>query len=183
MAAAPASPTTSTPRPAPPASGPTPSSQDHAHLYQRFTRKVDGRQIPYVVAGSGGFPATRPVGGLPNAPFTIGEYTVVKQPIIEFGYLTVSVDMTKKTSYLTIIFRGCGKELASKPPRRALIADRHRTSMDGVRQVSGSPGGERSLLVEVLNKRTCRGCAGQAARSAEVRAAIVTLRSGSRVES
>jgi hypothetical protein len=30
----------------------------HAHLYQRFTRRVDGREIPYVVSGSGGF-ATR----------------------------------------------------------------------------------------------------------------------------
>ena len=76
----------------------------HAHLYQRFTRKVDGREIPYVVSGSGGFAATKPVGGLPNAPVTIGEYTLVKQPIVEFGYLTVTVDMSKKTSYLTITF-------------------------------------------------------------------------------
>lgn len=30
----------------------------HAHLYQRYTRKVDGREIPYVVSGSGGFAAT-----------------------------------------------------------------------------------------------------------------------------
>ena len=76
----------------------------HAHLYQRFTRKVDGRQIPYVISGSGGFAATRPVGGLPKAPITVGEYTLVKQPIVEFGYLTITVDMTKKTSYLTITF-------------------------------------------------------------------------------
>ena len=76
----------------------------HAHLYQRFTRKVDGRQIPYIVAGSGGFAATRPLGSLPNAPVTVGEYTLVKQPTVEFGYLTVTIDMSKKTSYLTITF-------------------------------------------------------------------------------
>ncbi len=76
----------------------------HAHLYQRFTRKVDGREIPYVVAGSGGFAATPPVGGLPKAPLTVGEYTLVRAPIVEFGYLTVAVDMSKKTSYLTIAF-------------------------------------------------------------------------------
>ncbi|MDQ1459975.1 MAG: hypothetical protein QOI08_1459 [Actinomycetota bacterium] len=75
----------------------------HAHLYQRFTRNVDGRQIPYVVAGSGGFAATRPI-HLPTAPITVGEYTLVKQPIIEFGYLTITVDMSTKTSYLTITF-------------------------------------------------------------------------------
>ena len=76
----------------------------HAHLYQRYTRKVDGREIPYVVAGSGGFSATRPQGKLPKTPFTFGEYTLVKDPVIDFGYLTVTVDMSKKTSYLTITF-------------------------------------------------------------------------------
>jgi Calcineurin-like phosphoesterase len=76
----------------------------HAHLYQRFTRKVDGREIPYVVAGTGGFAATAPRGKLGKAPITVGEYTLVKDPILEFGYLTVTVDMTGKTSYLTITF-------------------------------------------------------------------------------
>jgi hypothetical protein len=76
----------------------------HAHLYQRFTRKVDGREIPYVVAGSGGFAATPPVGGLPKAPVTVGEYTLVEQPIVEFGYLTVTIDQTGKTHYLTLTF-------------------------------------------------------------------------------
>ena len=27
----------------------------HAHLYERYTRTVAGRQIPYVVAGNGGY--------------------------------------------------------------------------------------------------------------------------------
>ena len=76
----------------------------HAHLYQRFTRRVDGREIPYVVAGSGGFAATRPVGGLPQTPVTVGEYTLDKPPIVEFGYLTVTVDMTGRDHHLRIEF-------------------------------------------------------------------------------
>jgi hypothetical protein len=32
----------------------------HAHLYQRFTRATAGREIPYIVAGSGGYAATAP---------------------------------------------------------------------------------------------------------------------------
>lgn len=28
----------------------------HSHLYERFTRTVNGRQIPYIVAGMGGYP-------------------------------------------------------------------------------------------------------------------------------
>jgi calcineurin-like phosphoesterase family protein len=75
----------------------------HAHLYQRYTRKVDGREIPYVVAGSGGFSATPPRSTV-TAPFTFGEYTLVKDPVVDFGYLTVTVDMSKSTSYLTIEF-------------------------------------------------------------------------------
>lgn len=76
----------------------------HAHLYQRFTRKVDGREIPYVVVGSGGFSATRPRSELPKTPLTVGEYTLVKEPIVDFGYLTVTVDMTGRTSYLKATF-------------------------------------------------------------------------------
>jgi hypothetical protein len=76
----------------------------HAHLYQRFTRETDGRQIPYVVSGSGGFAATRPQGRLPKAPVTIGEYTLVNDPVIQFGFLTVSVDCTTSAPRLTIAF-------------------------------------------------------------------------------
>jgi hypothetical protein len=76
----------------------------HAHLYQRFTRKVDGREIPYVVSGSGGFSATQPVAGLPKAPLTVGEYTLVKNPIVEFGYLSVTVDLSGASGHLAITF-------------------------------------------------------------------------------
>ena len=76
----------------------------HAHLYQRFTRVVDGREIPYVVSGSGGFAATPPQGGLPSGPLTIGQYTLVGPPLVEFGYLTVAVDMSGNMGQLTISF-------------------------------------------------------------------------------
>jgi len=73
----------------------------HAHLYQRFTRVIQGKQTPYIVAGSGGYAATAPLGGLPNAPVKIGNYTLVVNPIVEFGYLTITTDA--KT--LTITFK------------------------------------------------------------------------------
>jgi hypothetical protein len=78
----------------------------HAHLYQRFTRVVQGKETPYVVAGSGGFSATSPFGGLPNAPVKVGDYTLVVNPIVEFGYLTVTTDA--KT--LTIAFKTATKQ-------------------------------------------------------------------------
>ena len=77
----------------------------HAHLYQRFTRATQGKEIPYVVAGSGGFSATPPQGGSPSVPLTIGEYTLEQPPVINFGYLTVTVDMSSSTSTLNIKFQ------------------------------------------------------------------------------
>lgn len=80
----------------------------HAHLYQRFTRRVNGRQIPYVVSGSGGFAATPPRPGVPPAPVTVGDVTLVKDPVVAFGYLTVTTDA--KT--LTIKFRSSNPTIA-----------------------------------------------------------------------
>ncbi len=77
----------------------------HAHLYQRFTRSVDGRQIPYIVAGSGGFSATRPQSSLPPAPVTVGQYTLEVDPIVAFGYLTVTVDMSGAEPTLGVVFK------------------------------------------------------------------------------
>jgi hypothetical protein len=76
----------------------------HAHLYQRYTREVEGRQIPYVVAGSGGFAAT-PVKTQLQTPLTVGEYTLVAPPIVKFGYLVVTVDLSAHPPSLTIEFR------------------------------------------------------------------------------
>jgi len=73
----------------------------HAHLYQRFTRVVGARHIPYVVSGSGGFAATRPQASVPKAPYTIGELTLEVDPIVEFGYLTITSDARK----LSITFK------------------------------------------------------------------------------
>jgi Calcineurin-like phosphoesterase len=77
----------------------------HAHLYQRFTRVVNGKNIPYIVSGSGGYAATAPQTAAPKAPYTIGDTTLEVDPIIDFGYLTVTSD--GKT--LTITFKTAEK--------------------------------------------------------------------------
>lgn len=73
----------------------------HAHLYQRFTREVNGRDVPYIVSGSGGFAATKPQDSAPPAGTTQGDTTLEVDPIIKFGYLTLTTDA--KT--LTITFK------------------------------------------------------------------------------
>jgi len=45
----------------------------HAHLYERYTRTVGGKQIPYVVAGMGGYynlPGLKPLNRRPKPPVT-----------------------------------------------------------------------------------------------------------------
>jgi hypothetical protein len=66
----------------------------HAHIYQRFSRAVNGKALPYVVAGAGGHARTMPPGEhLNEAPMTWQDFTLEVGPTLEFGYLTVTVDM------------------------------------------------------------------------------------------
>jgi hypothetical protein len=89
----------------------------HAHLYQRFTREVHGREIPYVVSGSGGFAATPPRTATP-AGMVDGEFTLVTAPIVEFGFLTATVDMSG-TGTLSINF----KSTAGAPAHDTVTVD------------------------------------------------------------
>jgi Calcineurin-like phosphoesterase len=84
----------------------------HAHLYQRFTRTVANREIPYVVAGSGGFAATTAATKIPARGVTVGEYALVAPPLVEFGFLTITVDMRAQPPSLTIAFDSRGLESA-----------------------------------------------------------------------
>jgi hypothetical protein len=67
----------------------------HAHNYQRFTRRIDGRPIPYIVAGSGGFDERHAVGaGLPRTPVCfpgLGDVTLDAYQDTSYGYMTVDV--------------------------------------------------------------------------------------------
>ena len=78
----------------------------HAHLYQRFTRDTGQRKTPYIVAGSGGHATTLPRGEIiGQAPLTWGQYTLVKDPILHYGYLTLTSDWTQPAApTLTIVF-------------------------------------------------------------------------------
>ena len=78
----------------------------HAHVYQRFSRAVNDKQLPYVVAGSGGHDAPVPPGeNAGEAPSAWGDYTLAVGPVAEYGYLTITVDMRDANArVLTIAF-------------------------------------------------------------------------------
>jgi acid phosphatase type 7 len=67
----------------------------HCHNYQRFTRRVAGREIPYVVAGGGGFHERHEVGsGLPSLPATfpgLDGVTLEAYEDMRHGFMTVAV--------------------------------------------------------------------------------------------
>jgi hypothetical protein len=82
----------------------------HAHNYQRFTRLHDGRAIPYVVAGSGGFPELHRLGyGVPDTPAwfaRLPELTLEAYQQAAFGFLTVSAGPTRaRVDYSTVVRR------------------------------------------------------------------------------
>jgi hypothetical protein len=87
----------------------------HAHVYQRFARTVGSRTIPYVVGGSGGHARTIPAGEKTGeAPATWGDFTLVSGPTVEFGYLTLTVDMSNAARpALTIAFSAPGRPKAA----------------------------------------------------------------------
>jgi hypothetical protein len=72
----------------------------HAHLYQRFTQRVNNntQQLPYVICGCGGFAVSPPQTNVGPAPITVGNDTMEIDPIMKFGYLTITCDGSTLTS-------------------------------------------------------------------------------------
>ena len=66
----------------------------HAHNYQRFTRIYEGREIPYVVAGSGGYHELHGLGyGVPDTPASFAalpDVTLEAHQHRAFGFMTVT---------------------------------------------------------------------------------------------
>jgi hypothetical protein len=80
----------------------------HSHLYERYTRTVSGRQIPYIVAGTGGYPnlvglKKGPTGQVVK-PVTKGVDGSGNPVVVEcynnttFGYLRINISATTATA-------------------------------------------------------------------------------------
>ena len=74
----------------------------HSHLYERYTRTVGGKQIPYVVAGMGGYyglPGLKPIALRPKAPATPASgtdasgnpLTIAVYKDAQFGFMRMTV--------------------------------------------------------------------------------------------
>jgi hypothetical protein len=67
----------------------------HAHNYQRYTRTVNGLQVPYLVAGCGGHSPLSAMRGTYRTPYPIDStLTLESYDDTDFGYLRVVVNAT-----------------------------------------------------------------------------------------
>ena len=70
----------------------------HAHCYQRFTRRIDGHEVPHVVAGAGGYHELHPLGhGIGRLPMSLDGLAGLDGVTLDayedrrHGFLTVTV--------------------------------------------------------------------------------------------
>jgi acid phosphatase type 7 len=67
----------------------------HCHNYQRFQRRLRGQEIPYVVAGAGGFYERHEIGtGVPQLPATfpgLADVTLHAHQSVHHGFMTVTI--------------------------------------------------------------------------------------------
>jgi hypothetical protein len=70
----------------------------HAHNYQRYTRTVNGKQIPYIVAGCGGHNPLSKMRSTLRTPYVIDStLTLNSYDDTDYGYLRVVVTTTTMT--------------------------------------------------------------------------------------
>ena len=92
----------------------------HAHLYERYTRTVGGKQIPYVVAGMGGYydlPGLKPANRRPTAPQTPASGTDASgNPLTleayndsTFGFLRITVSPASISGVFVTVDPSSGK--------------------------------------------------------------------------
>jgi len=83
----------------------------HVHNYQRFTRKMDNRDLPYIVAGAGGYwflhTINAPGAAIIKTPAPTPFKDVVFEKYVEdrHGFLRITIDMQKKElrgNYFTV---------------------------------------------------------------------------------
>lgn len=92
----------------------------HAHLYERYTRTVGGKQIPYLVAGTGGYynlPGLKPTSRRPPAPKpplsgTDSSGNPLRLEVYNdntFGYLRLTVSLTSIAGVFVTVDPTSGK--------------------------------------------------------------------------
>lgn len=126
----------------------------HAHLYERYTRTVGGRQIPFIVAGMGGYynlpglkrgkrPAapTTPISGKDqsNNPLTLECYNDTT-----FGFLRITISPSSITGSFITVDPATGKtgvgDAFSVDVQKGSVSNAKATSSSATRRTGASVG-------------------------------------------
>jgi hypothetical protein len=92
----------------------------HSHNYQRFTRTVNGYQIPFIVAGCGGHSPLSTMRAAYRTPYKIDDtLTLESYDDTDYGYLRVTVNATT----LTIEFHPQSDGGTTKTPDDTVTVD------------------------------------------------------------
>jgi hypothetical protein len=91
----------------------------HAHLYERYTRTVNGKQIPYIVAGMGGYydlPGLKPGKRPPVPTFPASGTDASGNPLRieiyndkQFGFLRITISPGSISGVFVTVEPGTGK--------------------------------------------------------------------------
>jgi hypothetical protein len=124
----------------------------HAHLYERYTRMVGGKQIPYLVAGMGGYfdlpglkpPNRRPPSLKPPLSGTDASGNPLKLEVYNdntFGFLRLTISPTSVAGVFVTVDPSSGKTGVGD----SFTADLHANTVSSSRsgRTSGSPAGKR----------------------------------------
>jgi len=102
----------------------------HVHNYQRFSKRYfDGKMVPFIVAGGGGYDELHPVATVSDSRFT-GNNAVFNNVALEnhcdnkHGFLKVSLERTAKGVRIISEFYTLPHEKRVEPGMNAILADR-----------------------------------------------------------
>jgi Calcineurin-like phosphoesterase len=125
----------------------------HAHLYERYTRTVGGKQIPYLVAGMGGYynlPGLKPPNQRPPSPKTPLSGTDASGNPLRldvyndntFGFLRLTVSSTSVAGVFVTVDPTSGKTGVGD----SFTVDLHANTVSngGSGAASGAPAGKRA---------------------------------------
>ena len=95
----------------------------HSHAYQRYTRRIAGKQVPYIVCGTGGMPP-QPVATATGQPADRGNQVTYDGALSSLGYLFVTASAQQiKTEFWPL---GAGSTTPYDPV--VLDLDKHTVS-------------------------------------------------------
>ena len=125
----------------------------HAHLYERYTRTIGGKQIPYLVAGMGGYynlPGLKPPNRRPPAPQAPSAGTDASGNPLRlevyndntFGFLRLTISPTSVAGVFVTVDPTSGKTGVGD----SFTVDLHANtvSRSGAGRTSGAPAGKRA---------------------------------------